>query len=563
LNIRHHRAGLWSLLLAIVVAGCTASHYRKSADKETYSAISTKAPLVTNMEPNFTLEQTNHLDLTEFPQSSVTNEFLGEAAYTEIGAKVLTVEAALKLATRYSRTFQNNREQLYLNALSLTLKRHQFAPMFSARSTPLYQVANEPVVELDPVTGDQIIVSDKLAETHAFRAENTQIGVDWLIRDVGRISAAFTTDFFRFLSGSPNTLISSQIGATFTRPLLRNSGYKQELEILTQGERDLLYQIRDFVKFRKNFSVQIAAAYYGVLGNRDAVRNAYLNLQSSKKSGERTRALAKEGRTTQTDLGRIEQQELSAEATWVTAVRTYKRALDDFKFQLGVPVETRIVLDDKELAQLAIRHPKMMVDEAIQVALAARLDYQNAKDQVADADRSLALAIDRFKPQLDFVATGGFNSPAKTHGFPLPELDRYNWSVGSTIDLPLERKAERNIYRSAIIDKARAVRTVSQDRDQIELQVRDSWRTLEQARRNYEISEIGVNLAQRRVEEQELLAELGRAKALDQVDAQNALVSSKDQRTTALVAHTIARLQFWDNMGILYIKDDGLWADFE
>ena len=102
---------------------------------------------------------------------------------------------------------------------------------------------------------------------------------------------------------------------------------------------------------------------------------------------------------------------------------------------------------------------------------------------------------------------------------------------------------------------------MEQQRDQIELQVRDSWRTLEQARRTYQISEIGVKLAERRVEEQELLAELGRAKALDQVDAQNSLLSSKDQLTQALVAHTVARLQFWDNMGILYIKDNGQWQE--
>src|SRR5205814_3384712 len=47
-----------------------------------------------------------------------------------------------------------------------------------------------------------------------------------------------------------------------------------------------------------------------------------------------------------------------------------------------------------------------------------------------------------------------------------------------------------------------------------------------------------VKIAERRVEEQNLLAELGRAKAQDQVDAQNDLVSSKNQRTQALVGHT-------------------------
>ena len=62
---------------------------------------------------------------------------------------------------------------------------------------------------------------------------------------------------------------------------------------------------------------------------------------------------------------------------------------------------------------------------------------------------------------------------------------------------------------------------------------------------------------------QNLLAELGRAKAQDQVDAQNALSDSKNQLTQALVTHTIARLQFWDNLGILYIKDNGQWKETE
>ena len=50
---------------------------------------------------------------------------------------------------------------------------------------------------------------------------------------------------------------------------------------------------------------------------------------------------------------------------------------------------------------------------------------------------------------------------------------------------------------------------------------------------------------------------------LDQEDAQNSLLSSKDQLTQALVGHTIARLQFWNNMGILYIKEKGKWEEIE
>ena len=120
-----------------------------------------------------------------------------------------------------------------------------------------------------------------------------------------------------------------------------------------------------------------------------------------------------------------------------------------------------------------------------------------------------------------------------------------------------------NAYRTSLISRDRAARAMVQQEDEIKLQVRDSWRSLDQAKRSYEISEIGVKLAERRVEEQSLLAELGRAKAQDQVDAQNDFVNSKNQLTQALVAHTIARLQFWNNMGILYIKDRGQWEEIK
>ena len=548
----------------LAASGCTARQYRRSADKEAYRAIAQKTPFVTNMEPRFSIEQTNVLRLDDLPLAQQTNSFLGAEAESEQGARMLSLEKALEVAVRHSRVYQNSKEQLYLSALGLTLARQQFTPIFSGSTKGDFDVQTEQASQLVPDPADptkyKTVLSDNLAEKHHVHGHG-ELGVGWLIRDIGKISAAFTTDFLRFLSGGPSTLTSSEVGATFSRPLLRNAGFKAEIESLTQAERDLLYAVRDFVKFRKEFSVQIATAYYGVLGNRDAVRNSFLNLQSSRRSADRTRALASEGRTTQTDLGRLGQQELSTESAWINAIRTYQRALDDFKIQLGIPVETRLVLDDRDLEQLTIRQPNMEVKDAIQVALAARLDYQNLRDQNADTARQLTLAADKLKPQIDFVASGGFTSKQQTKGFAVPDPNRYNWNAGLNLDLPLNRKAERNAYRTALITQERSARALTQRQDEIAQQVRESWRTLDQARRTHEISEIGVKLAERRVEEQELLAELGRAKAQDQVDAQNDLANSKNQLTQALVGHTIARLQFWNNLGILYIKDNGQWEE--
>ena len=447
----------------VLISGCSANYYRKSADKESYNAIAVKSPLVTNMESHFTIEYTNSLNLDHLPVATQTNDFLGPAAATEVGSRVMTLETALAIAVKNSRFYQNAKEQLYLSALSLTLSRHQFAPLFSAGGSASYgQVA------LVPIEGTNVVLSDNLAERNQVRG-NASVGVDWLIRDIGRISAAFTTDFLRFLTGGPSTLVASELGGTFRRPLLRNAGFKAEMENLTQTERDLLYALRDFVRFRKTFTVQVASAFYRVLGGRDAARNSYLNLDSSRRAGERTRSLANEGRTTQTDLGRIEQQELSAESAWISAVRNYQRALDDFKILLGIPVETRVVLDEQDLRNLTIQQPEIKVEEAIRIALAARLDYQNTADQQADAHRKTLLAKNRLKTQLDIVASGRIVSAQEDHGFPLPDVRRYSWNAGVNLDLPLERKAERNIYRAALIAESRSQRALELRRDEIEL----------------------------------------------------------------------------------------------
>ena len=552
--------------LAVVLAGCTKGHYRKSADREAYKTIEQKRPLVKNADPHFTIEQTNLIALESFPVRTNAQEFLGPDGERERGAHILNLEDTLGIAVDHSRAYQSRKEQLYLSALSLTLARHQFAPIFSAQGNVNYggQTERGLQVVVDEVTGQpKVVVSDQLVEQRRVAASGS-VGASWLIRDVGRITTAMTADFLRFVTGDPRVTTSSQLSATFLRPLLRDAGFKQQTEALIQSERQLLYDLREFTRFRKDFSVQIATAYYSVLGLRDTVRNSSLNLESSRKNAERTRALAKEGRVTQSDLGRLEQQELSAESTWINSIRSYKQALDNFKIQLGISVNENIVLDDGELEALQIRHPDMSVEESIQVALAARLDYLNTKDQFEDSVRRVDLAANILKPRIDLGASVAVNSnPNENNGFVLPDFDRYRWNAGLNIDPGLDRKPERNVYRSALIARNRAARTIEQQEDEIKLQVRDSWRTLDQAKRNYEISEIGVKLAERRVEEQNLLAELGRAKAQDQVDAQNDLISSKNQRTQALVTHTIARLQFWNNMGILYIKDKGRWEEIK
>jgi outer membrane protein TolC len=301
------------------------------------------------------------------------------------------------------------------------------------------------------------------------------------------------------------------------------------------------------------------------LERKDVARNNWQSYQSFLTSVKRESAHAREGRSTQADLGRLEQASLDNRNRWVGSVQAYQEALDAFKIQLGLPTDAPLVLDDRELSTLAtqgIVHPAISAEEAVEVALAARLDYLTVRDQVEDAARRVTVAADALKPGLDLILAADVETIGQDN-FQRLDFRNLDWSAGLDLDLPLDKKAERNALRAALIDQERSLRSYTLAEDTIKLDVRSGWRQLERAKLAYEIAVNSVELNKRRVREQEVLAEVGRGTAINLVDAQNDLTSAQNDLTNTLIAHTIARLQFWRDMGILYIKKDGRWEEIQ
>lgn len=597
---RLYPAGALLAASALIFSSCSTTGFRERADAEVYTIIETKSAQVPGAEPEFTLEPAEMLvDLEGLPKTETENTSLGYAVIEPEGSAVVSLEEAIMLAVQRNRNYLNAKEALYLQVLSLTLDRHRYTPIFSGSADAALRrsardVAEPPwfndsmagvgaiISQLETMTGSQAELlrayadlvqeigsaagldqpTTRLAEEYRVTG-GTSIGVDKLMRGGGRIAASLTTNFLRFITGDPRAASDSALRFAFTQPLLRGAGADVAAERLTQAERDALYALRDFTHYRKQFTVNVCAAYYGVLQQRDVVRNTWTGFQNFMLNVERERAFAQEGLRTQAELGRMVQFQLDNENRYVNAARRYQEELDEFKILLGLSTDTPLVLNDTELDELreqGLNHPTVELTDAIEVALVSRLDFYNEKDRVADAERRLHVAVNALKPGVNLVAdaiatTSDPNNPTDF------DFNRMQWAVGLDVDPALDRKTERNAYRAALIDMERAMRRGSLAEDTIKLEVRAAWRNLEQARRNYEVALESVHLSERRVEEQELLSELGLATAQDQVDAQNDLIQSRNNLTSALINHTLARLNFWRDMGILYIGKDGLWQE--
>ncbi len=539
--------------------GCSNSAYRYSADEETYEAIADKAPLVAGMSEQVLIDEEKQVDLTLFSVNSQIYEFLDNEAEEEVGASIISLNAALDLAFQHSKEYQAQKERLYLEALALTFDRYRYTPTFSASGSGDYQwdTTDQFVIDMQAMTGATAI------STSESTVARSNLGARYLLKSGGAIALNLTNNFTRFLSGDVSEFSTGALIGSFTQPLLRDFGSDIETEALLQAERDLLYQLRDFTRFRKEFAVQVASQYYVVLLARETANNNYAGLLANNLSLEREQAFQAEGLTTLLEVGRLEQSALQADLRWARAITSYKRGLDNFKILIGLNAEDNIVLDENEMvliAETGMDSPDVDLEQAIAMAVQTRLDLYTQLDQVQDAARRIELAADELDVALDLnflVSVPG----AADGSFGELEFENAVYSAGLDFDLPLDNKAQRNNYRRALIDYDLATRGYVLALDAVKIDVLRTWREMNEARKSYEISLRGVQINERRVEEAELRAELGLGDIQDTVDSQNDLTSSRTELTSSIVSHNIAKLEFWRDVGLLYVGDNGQWEE--
>jgi hypothetical protein len=140
---------------------------------------------------------------------------------------------------------------------------------------------------MQDLTGMENLRNSDLLSTSERVDANTSLGAQYLLKSGGAIAINLTNNFTRFLTGDISEFGTGALIGSFTQPLLRDFGSDIETEALMQAERDLLYQLRDFTRFRKTFAVRVASDYYSVLLSRATAENNYAGLLANNLSLER------------------------------------------------------------------------------------------------------------------------------------------------------------------------------------------------------------------------------------------------------------------------------------
>ena len=509
--------------------GCQTEGHRADADAEVLAILNERSRQILGEEAGTNLVSTT---VGERPDTVSPARIIQERFAD--GGRTLTLPAALEMAERHNRSYQLQRETLYLQALSLTGTRHKF--VWNPSSTVDLGIARQT---------DGGLCGDSDAD----------VSVQKLFQTGASVTATLANDLVLYFDGKPKV---PDLTLKLTQPLLRGAGAEIAAEVLTQAERDVVYAVRDYSHYQKSFAIETVGEYFRVLQDKDAVRNSYNNYLNLQKARDRAEAMAEAERLARYQVDQARQSELSARVKYLKAVESYRQALDSFKQRLSLPLGEALRLEDRALTDLVAQGlTPLELDErhGYLMAVTNRLDVLNEVDRFEDAQRKVRVAASDLKPGLDVVVDVSLKKQFYSSFSP----EEFASTSGLKLKLPLNQLTERNAYRTSLINFEKQMRKLATELDSLRENIREGNRALEQERENYFIQKAALDLARQQVEVMPLLLQNDDADIRDQLEAQADLVEAQNDVTSAIVDYHVARWNLLKNLGTLSVESEQFW----
>lgn len=492
-------------------------------------------------------------------------------------ARVMGLRDVLAYAMRHARELQDAKEDLYLAALDLSLERHLWTPQFVAEAESMYQdfaAADDDGAVTVPasdaggggapgVSGARSELSSGGGFGEPDRALNTvsEVSVSQRLPFGGEVSARVIHSLMRDVGERVSKGESGQVILAANIPLLRGAGHTA-YESRYVAERELVYAVRIYERFRRTFLVDVAADYFNLQQSKAAIANTFTSYLSLKQASQKADFENRLGRKDIFEASRAKSTLRSAEAALVSAKERYESSLDRFKIRVAMPVGELLDVvsqdEDEDSKAVDALLPDIDQAEAIRVALIYRLDLLNVADQVDDTRRGVQVARNRILPDLDLTAGATFDSDPDHRRATTLRHERATWSGGISLRLD-DRRTELNAHRAARVSLRRAQRSHEEFVDIVRADVRRALRRVAQQESLRRIQELNVPENEMRLDAARAKADLGLTTNQDAVDAENDLLDARNNLARAVAEYRVAILEFRRDTGTLRVTDDGRW----
>lgn len=350
---------------------------------------------------------------------------------------------------------------------------------------------------------------------------------------------------------------------------------RRQLEALRALEIPLNRQLKtiqqDIVRLRE--SVPLRQAQLRTLGTRPDL--ADLSIEPSRVDPEVLIARVKQLDTRITQVGQELEQELAAlhifnpEEPGVPLEKARSQLSEIASDISGMLLALSLDQTATRLETATLPHIELSEEEAIAIAKENRLDLMNARARLVDAWRQVDFTANSLHSVLDIVADGTFNT-IKNDNTKFDGRTRL-LRFGLRFDTPLDRLAERNDYREALINYQRARREYVLFEDRIVQSLRNTLRIVKLSQFNFELRRSAVQIAIAQVDLARLRLEepprpgaaavFGATTARDLVSALNDLLDSQNDFLSLQVGYDVVRMVLDFELGTMRTDRDGLWVD--
>jgi outer membrane protein len=367
----------------------------------------------------------------------------------------------------------------------------------------------------------------------------------------GSISASGTYTSPRADAALPH---GSDVQVTLAQPLLRGFGPTVTSYDLVNSRRAQQAQQRSYELARQQLAIDVTAAFYQVIRQRQLLDVARQSLERSENLSKASEARVKVGLASRLDVLRADLQAQQARNGMLSARTALDTALEQFRLLLGRGPEADLEPGDVTLPDSDDTPPEP-VQLLVEKALENRLELQESRDQIRDSERALSLARQNLLPQLDVslqYSQVGYGSNLSDSW---NRADR-RASVFFTTSYPVERSADRATKQVAELELAARKRALTQQRLQVEAEVRATARNLARIETSIELQRKAVDLAQQQHRLATLRYQRGLASNFDVVDAENNLVTARTALVGLLADEQVARVQLLKSTGTLDVEKE-------
>ena len=497
-----------ALAAILATAGCTRAYYHDYADNDVYRILkerlfdwrwqvperAVEAPAISRMadhnDPNHEAIVTDEVAARRFQVSSrFPFEYHGwkKRGMTPIedlswqpfvplesdGKVLLSKDSIMRIGMINSRDYQFAYENVYLSALSLTLARFQFMIQgysnWGAFYSPLTAggvIANSPTATFGTVSSGGTSGATSGATSGVTAAAtpapappnlNNQLqlaaanGFLLNLMSGGQLLVNLANSIVFEYSNKGVQVVSPNLTVSFVQPLLRGAWARIVTQGLSLQERSVLYNIRSFAEFRRQFYVSLvtgsgdtlygsSTGYLALINQLQTIRNLENNVKSYKQNLNLYEEERTAGFRTVLELDQLALQYQQTQASLLSAQAGLQTLLDGFKINLGLPTEVEVRIDDSVLDQFELNEEELdsmrartealllelLQSDAVPIAdlAAAARRLQTLYDELERIHDQVLAELARWQKKLAALEDKGFSGPDAVHNKEIFDRER-------------------------------------------------------------------------------------------------------------------------------------------